>query len=570
MRCFKLILALAVTPLFADAVRAGPREPDWSEHARIEPGGRPNPYGWAPDELAQRIRSGKLHALQYPLTLTGLLVPEKQSLRVLDSKPGDPLFGLMRRVLSLGSEFKDFKGFWNWLGLHDYPAAEGEIPFPGGRRPEVPMGVSFVERDRVRGITLSCAACHSAQLFGRPVLGMTNRFSRANSFFIHGKQATRWITPEVFRATTGARAEEVRMYAETRDRIASVGLKMPETLGLDTSLAQVALSLARRAETPWAERDPVMAAHPRPNPLETEVADSKPAPWWNVKYKTRWLSDGSVISGNPIFTNFLWNEIGRGADLPELVTWLEQNPRIIEDLTTAVFATSAPRWKDFLPAHPIRIERARRGEALYRTACAGCHGQVEKAWSLSASDLGLFLARNPGTDPTSTLRLAYPARTLVKDVGTDPGRRQGMRELARSLNPLEFSRRYGIVIEEQAGYVPPPLDGIFARFPYFHNNSVPNLCALMTPPEQRPVVFQTGEANDPSRDFDAECVGYPTGDKTPSSWLRGPAAAEHRFDTRRKGLSNAGHYRRIFTREDGSEKFNADEKRDLLEFLKTL
>ena len=543
---------------WAAAVHADVRipEPDWSSNAQIDPSGRPNPYGWTDAVFEEKVRKGKLHALQYPLEITGLLVPERQALRVLDSKPGDPLFGLMKSILSLGSEFKDFKGFWKWLGLHDYPEVEGEIPFPKGVRPEQPMGVSLIERNGVRGVTLSCAACHSASLFGRPVLGLTNRFPRANSFFIHGKQATRWISPELFRSMTGANRKEVRMYAETRERIDSVGLKMPETLGLDTSLAQVALSLARRAETPWAERDPVSAARPRPNPLETEVADSKPAPWWTVKYKTRWLSDGSVISGNPIFTNFLWNEIGRGADLPELVNWMEQNREIIEDLTTAVFATRSPKWEEFLAAYPIETERARRGERMYRESCAGCHGHYDKSWQ--------------GPNAGSTVGIRYPTRTKVKDVGTDPGRRQGMRELARALNPLRFSQQYDIVIEEQAGYVPPPLDGIFARFPYFHNNSIPNLCALMTPPSSRPRTYYSGEVKDPSRDFDPECVGYPVGSKTPVAWRTARDSKEHLFDTTRPGLSNEGHYRKIFTREDGSEKFTPSEKRDLIEFLKTL
>ncbi len=551
-----MLIGLGIAWTGPTRASAAPVEPDWSSTAQIDPAGRPNPYGWPEGVFEEKVRKGRLHALQYPLEITGLLVPERQSLRVLDSKPGDPLFGLMRSALSLGSEFKDFKGFWKWLGLHDYPEQEGEIPFPKGIRPALPMGVSLVERGSIRGVTLSCAACHSAKLFGRPILGLTNRFPRANSFFIHGKQATRWIKPGLFASMTGANREEIKMYTETRERIASVGLKMPETLGLDTSLAQVALSLARRAESPWAERDPVISARPRPNPLEKEVADSKPAPWWTVKYKTRWLSDGSVISGNPIFTNFLWNEIGRGADLPELVLWMEQNRGIIEDLTTAVFATRAPEWKEFLSAYPIDLERARRGERLYRESCAGCHGQYEKSWN--APDSG------------TTIGVRYPTRTRIKDVGTDPGRRLGMKELARALNPLRFSQQYDIVIEEQAGYVPPPLDGIFARFPYFHNNSIPNLCALMTPPAHRPKTYYSGEVEDPSKHFDPDCVGYPVGPKTPPEWRTAKDSAEHLFDTGRPGLSNDGHYRKIFTREDGSEKFTPIQKRDLIEFLKTL
>jgi len=48
------------------------------------------------------------------------------------------------------------------------------------------------------------------------------------------------------------------------------------------------------------------------------VADSKPAVWWGLKYKNRWLSDGSVVSGNPIFTNIIWNELVTLNDLTDL------------------------------------------------------------------------------------------------------------------------------------------------------------------------------------------------------------------------------------------------------------
>ena len=80
-----------------------------------------------------------------------------------------------------------------------------------------------------------------------------------------------------------------------------------------------------------------MQEDPEPNPLNYHPVDSKPSVWWNLKYKNRWLSDGSVVSGNPIFTNILWNEIGRGSDLKELEKWLDDNSKVVEDMTSFVF-----------------------------------------------------------------------------------------------------------------------------------------------------------------------------------------------------------------------------------------
>jgi hypothetical protein len=83
-------------------------------------------------------------------------------------------------------------------------------------------------------------------------------------------------------------------------------------------------------------------------------------------------------------------------------------------------------------------------------------------------------------------------------------------------------------------------------------------------------VYWSGPAVDPRVDFDLDCVGYPVGARTPIGWKNGPEAEAHRYDTTRPGLSNAGHYEKILTREDGTEKLAPDEKRDLLHFLKTL
>jgi hypothetical protein len=165
-----------------------------------------------------------------------------------------------------------------------------------------------------------------------------------------------------------------------------------------------------------------------------------------------------------------------------------------------------------------------------------------------------------------TEEIRYPEMTKVIDVGTDPFRYLGMRSVARGLNPLAISEKRGIIIKPQKGYVPPPLVGIWARYPYFHNNSAPSLCAVLTRAESRPTTYWAGEALDRERDFDSDCVGYPKSESVPPEWKADPS---YRYDTRRLGLSNRGHDVGIFIK-DGREIFTAPEKRELIEFLKTL
>jgi mono/diheme cytochrome c family protein len=568
-RIYSLILILIFVLLrFGSTARAEPSPlvPDWSQSANIDPYGRANPYGWDAKTLAEKIRLGNISALNYPVTSTGVLIPARITYKFLDAQKGDPLFGLLKTVLSLSGDFKNFKGFWEWLGLHDYPDTDKDIPYPNGVKPDYPMGASFIKRGNTMGLTFSCAVCHSASLFGRPILGMTNRFSNANMAFIAGQKLFHTVGPNTLGVMTRATREEVEMYKISRENVSSIGTKRPAVLGLDTALAQVARSIARRAPTEWAERDHTVENHPRSTEIDEKIADSKPAVWWNTKYKTRWLSDGGIISGSPVITNLVWNELGRGGDLRELDRWIRENEDVVQNLTTAVFATRAPKWSDYVGPN-VQIARARAGEVIFNHGCASCHGNYEKAWSLTPEEFARLKSADPTLDQIDTVRVKYFSHTKVADVGTDAGRRIGMQAMADALNPLAISKQYGMVNQTQKGYVPPPLEGIFARYPYLHNNSIPNLCVLMMPPEQRPMIYYSGKTIDKNLDYDQNCVGYPIGNKTPDAWKKD---SQYLFDTRVDGLTNIGHYERIFRNEDGTERYTRTEKAELIEFLKTL
>lgn len=537
---------------------AGNTTPDWGREFPVPDNGRPNPYSATDAELPGLIRAGRLHALHYPIEITGILLPYVPVRRFLEAESRDPLRQLLQRAVAGLNRMRHFDDLERWLGLHSYPEDEGIgpyfIPFKDGNRPERRMGLTLIDSPNGTAFTVSCAQCHTSNLFGKKVVGLSNRFPRANRFFDSGLKAVPLVTEHSFRWTTEATEGETKMFRASKTSMGFVGAKRPLQLGLDTSLAQVALSLAKRGDDPWASREAKIK--PRYEPLAKFAADSKPAVWWNLKYKNRWLSDGSVVSGNPIYTNFLWNEIGRGTDLRYLDQWLQRNSDTVRELTTAVFSTEAPRWTDFFSPETIDLTAAKRGQKIFEQRCSKCHGEYQKAWDRPDS------AHLSPTELLVTTKVIYKPKKAVFDVGTDPHRRQGMKSLEQ-LNNLDISKRNGIVIEPQTGYVPPPLVGIWARWPYFHNNSVPSLCAVLTPGPLRPVTYWAREAIDPGTDFDADCNGYP---------LR-PAAAdapkEFFFDSRRAGLSNRGHDEKILV-ENGKELLNAGEKRDLIRFMQTL
>ena len=502
--------------------------------------------------------------MKYPVSVTGLLIPYRPLINFLSSGTEGPIKKLIFAMGKKMSGFQTEAEMYEWIGLPKFnpPNATGiyKMPRPAGQPEALYVGAGIIKNSHGEGLTFSCFACHSTSLFGKTVMGMTNKRPHSNKLFHMARKYVPNIPNGIFKTSTKATDGELEMFKKTKKNILAVDSVEPQVLGLDTSLPHTALSLARRNNDDYSTKNPILERFPRDQELASFVADSKPMPWWNLKYKTRWLSDGSIVSGNPIFTNFLWNEIGRGTDLKELEKWMQDNTKTIKEITTAAFATEAPLYTDFFPAKSINIISAKRGEKLFNSSCLKCHGEYQKAWSEDNADQLSEL------ELLATTKVIYHDKTPVKDVGTDPNRYQAMKYFADDLNNLAISKWMKTIVEPQVGYVPPPLVGIWARYPYFHNNSVPTLCEVLTVEKNRTKKFILGPAENIETDFDQECVGYPVANKIPKAWLRDYEAF---YDTSRPGLHNSGHTKMLLN-ENGAEKFSISDKKDLVSFLKTL
>lgn len=562
MKAYYLCLFYCVYSLNAIAV-----DTRWEKDILIQAGGRTNILDLSENQFATYVHHGKIHTQHYPITVTGALVPTKAMENFLDSSLDNPLRYILKKAGAKFTGLNSLDDLIKSIGLHPYPqnldSGVYAVPYPDDHRPDYRLGFSPQKKMGTDVFTFSCAACHSSNLFGKTVLGLTNRFPKANDYFVRVKKYSPTIKPLVdswlFKTATGATAHERQIIKDTLNNLERVSAKSPIVAGLDTSLAQVSLSLNKRANDEYATPDQRQQNFPRQDYfLDSHPADSKPAVWWNLKYKNRWLSDGSVIQGNPVITNILWNEIGRGTDLKELDIWLKNNKQVIDELTAAVFSIEAPRYTDFFDVSGFDIISAKRGEHLFNQTCAKCHGTYEKAWTKAES------ASWPIADQIKTTLVTYKDKTPVIDVGTDPNRYLGMKSLEQ-LNKLKISKDHEVIIQAQKGYVPPPLVGIWARWPYFHNNSAPTLCAVLTATEQRPTFYYFGEANNKDTDFDQVCNGYPAGSKTPTAWIKDI----QKFDTTKEGLHNTGHDIKIFIK-DGVEILSSQDKTDIIRFLQTL
>jgi hypothetical protein len=108
------------------------------------------------------------------------------------------------------------------------------------------------------------------------------------------------------------------------------------------------------------------------------------------------------------------------------------------------------------------------------------------------------------------------------------------------------------------GYMPPPLDGIWATAPYLHNGSVPTV-ELVLNSRARPRAWKRVDLD--RTHFDEDALGWP--------WqaVADPQAlpeAERKlvYDTTYWSQSNAGH--------TFGDHLTADERRAVIEYLKTL
>jgi len=107
------------------------------------------------------------------------------------------------------------------------------------------------------------------------------------------------------------------------------------------------------------------------------------------------------------------------------------------------------------------------------------------------------------------------------------------------------------------GYVAPPLDGIWASAPYFHNGSVSDALAMSCTPV-RPSLWKPNEDG-----FDREKVGLEieTFERIPA--IDKSAVRRRRyFDTSLPGKSPQGH---LFP-----DELSEDEKQAVLEYLKSI
>ena len=190
---------------------------------------------------------------------------------------------------------------------------------------------------------------------------------------------------------------------------------------------------------------------------------------------------------------------------------------------------------------PGEIDRALlpRGRDIYAAECAACHGRYD-------------------ADLNAPALVSFP--NWLGEVGTDRARIELTGpHVADAVNAGRFGAY--IAATAAAGYIAPPLTGLWSSAPYLHNGSVPTLWHLMHP-EARPERFVVG-----GHALDMARVGIAGVDDGARGWMppedHAPWAIAVEIDTTAFGLGHEGH-------EAEFEALGAGDRAALLEYLKLL
>ena len=235
----------------------------------------------------------------------------------------------------------------------------------------------------------------------------------------------------------------------------------------------------------------------------------------------------------------LWNQAARANHQAQ---WDGMNPLLAERNRGAALGAGATPESVDIPGleaveafsrelqppaylYPIDKDLAAQGEPLFQTYCANCHAEK------SQSRVGQVIP--------------------IDEIDTDRHRMDTITpRLIETLNGVGTGYPWHTTRWRKTnGYNSMLLDGVWARAPYLHNGSVPNMRELLEPVENRTPVFYRG---------------YDVYDPTNLGFISSGPEAERlgfKFDTRLPGNANGGHLY--------GDTLSAEDKAALLEYLKT-
>lgn len=417
---------------------------------------------------------------------------------------------LLERAFTPGGwSVRGYKGVWKrWVdgpkeAPSDYAAAFAAYyglhpaPYPNQG---LPMGVREAPGLFGKGLTTDCMLCHGGSILGHSYVGLGNASLDIQAFFedLAAGEGLPPRTPHVFSHVRGT--SEAGAMA-----VFLLSLRDP-----DLKLRKERLDFG----------------------LRDDLCEDVPAWWLLKKKKTMYYTGGMDAQSVRSIMQFMLTPLNARA------TFEREEPTFTDIL--AYIRGIEP------PPYPLAIDRplAARGETLFQANCARCHGTY-------------------GEHPT------YPNKVVaIDEIGTDRNRFDGIsRAFGDHYNRSWFAQAgQGWLADEYAahttaGYQAPPLDGLWATAPYFHNGSAPTVYDVLNS-KARPAVF-TRSYRTGMEDYDPVKLGWRVRVLTAKPDPAAPAYERRKvYDTRQPGRGNGGH--------TYGDDLTEAERMAVIEYLKTL
>lgn len=425
---------------------------------------------------------------------------------------------------SIGSEDQEGIPYWIWEVLprmfaDKLPAggygALGMVWEPGH---DLPIGFSKKSVWGVERVAINCAFCHTATV--------RTSASAPRTVILGGP--SHQFDPQAYSKFLDATAADPRFNAS--EMLAAIG-RMTTLSWWDSAMYRLVLIPAvKRGLLEHGQKFAWMTSRPTwgkgridpqnpfkfttlKQPIDDTIGNADMPPLWNMRARR-----GMALHWDGMNTEYrevlLSSGLGNGATLKSIE--VENIDRL-------------GAWFDDLPppAFPLPIDAslAEQGRPLFTTTCAQCHAAGG--------------ARTGQVIP-------------IDEVGTDRHRLDTWTAAsAAAFNDFTKGQPWAFThFRKTNGMAASLLDGIWLRGAYLHNGSVPSLADLLEPAAGRPRTFYRGyDVIDPER------VGFiSTGPEA--------EAVGSLYDVSQPGNGNQGH--------EYGTALTADEKRALVEFLKTL
>ena len=378
------------------------------------------------------------------------------------------------------------------------------------------------------GWTMNCLACHTGRVAGRVIFGAPNTHYLLQSLTEDVRNVKLRLGKRLTHMDKGSLLYPLGGSAGTTNAV---------------MFGHILLNY----------RDPDLTFHAdRPLPVLTHH-DVDAIPWWHYKHKSKLYVDGFAPKNHRALMQFLL--IPRNG--PDKFAAWEPEYKDIEAWITSLEA----------PKYPFAIDAdlATRGHQVFERNCATCHGHYKVPSPLAEegarrADEGATAHPWQTTATHSTL-ISYPEKIIpLEEIGTDPVRLNSMSIGGRERYGTTWFTYFGreAVVADPGGYVAPPLEGVWATAPYFHNGSVPTLADVLKSTDRPKAWHRTPDG------YDAARVGLETErlDEVPPDVARDFRARRLYFDTTLDGKSAAGH--------TFGDKLSDEDRKAVVEYLKTL